>query len=244
MGAANGLVDLAVRRYFNGEDNNSYLLAGSTAGSFARNNEEYLVDISQQAGLSFKFINDTKPHYDMGPGMAKFYLFGGGNKRSYYSARGATVHSAWVDESTSVMSNLLTRWWRGAPSGTHWSSSPHNADKPNHWLKTKYIDTPGEKTKLIYTDFDENKHYSETRRQDLKKLNPNTPNYKRAILNIWAGADGLVIPISPEHCTDEYYQPAGDVIMDPGTASVTAALLWVPTTYGWLIADEYYWEGG
>ena len=41
---------------------------------------------------------------------------------------------------------------------------------------------------------------------------------------------------------DEDFDPAGMIIVDPGPASVTAALLIVEKPYGYLVADEYHWD--
>ena len=78
-------------------------------------------------------------------------------------------------------------------------------------------------------------------------LNPHTADYARAIGNRWQADEGAIIPLLPSHMDDKTRDPssmkAGDVYMDPGTAGTTAALLFVRTDYGHLVADEYYHDG-
>ena len=92
--------------------------------------------------------------------------------------------------------------------------------------------------------FSENHHYSDERRAQLLDLNAHTANFQRAIHNLWVAADGLVYAVRKEHVVDGVAGSlSGNVYLDPGTAGVTAALLFTRQPYGWLVADEYYWEG-
>lgn len=239
VGAANGIIELAIRNYLQGEGNHQYILGGQTHSSFVRNNELYLTDIAEQAGLSFKY-NGGEHCYELGD-FARLYLFGGGNQRSYHPVRGLTAHSAWIDEGTLVDPMFTQTVIERCSFDNSKVIITSNAGRPTHWLKKDYIDEEG--CTLLQSNFDENVYYSEQRRQRIKGLNPHTSNYKRAVLNQWVGDEGLVISVPMEARVIEEYQPVGDVVVDPGTASVTAATLWTPTKYGWLVADEYYWEG-
>lgn len=241
VAGAIGMVDRAVRDWYNDVGNGTYIVAGATSSSFARNNEEYLQTAADMYGLPFTYRGTSKPHYDFG--LFKFYIFGGENKRSFYTLRGLTATAAWIDEATLVDEHFVETAIERCSFDNSQVVLTTNADKPTHWLKRNYIDNPSDKFRLITTDFFENVHYSDVRRQDLLSLNPNTVNYKRAIQNMWAGEEGLIMPITADHLSDETYHPAGDVYLDPGTASVCAAILVTQTEYGWLIADEYYWLG-
>ena len=248
VGASNAMLDTALRNAVLGIGNHQYAVAGATAGSFARNNELYLVDIAEQAGLRMPFRGGTRPHYDLGPGIAKFFLYGGDNKRSYHYVRGLTAHSAWVDESTLCDEQFIVTLEERLTYADSLLILTHNADAPAHWIKRKWIDSAHKpdtpRTALIDTDFRENPHYPEERRRQLEALNPNTANYKRAIGNQWAGPEGLIVPIPPSAYSEQDLPLIGDVIMDPGTASITAALLAVRLPDGkGLILDEYYWRG-
>lgn len=241
-GAVVTLHDIALRAMIDGEGTGNYIVGGATAGSAERNNLDYLIYAAEQLGLSPRLRGGKAPHLDCGP-MGRFYIFGGGNARSYMTVRGMTAHSAYIDEATLCDRRFIeTCWQRCSFAGSRMILTA-NADSPLHWIKRDIIDAAPPRTLLLTTDFRENRHYSEERRQALLSLNPNTADYRRAILNQWAAEEGLIIPVPAEAMVSETFEPAGDVVMDPGTASVCAALLLVRRDYGWLVADEYYWDG-
>ena len=243
VGAANWMLDKAIRDAVEGRGNRTHILGGSTMSSFVRNNEPYITDIAEQAGLSVKLKNDVKgPHYDI-EGI-KFYVFGGDNKRSYYPVRGITAHNAWVDEVTLCDEQFVTTIAERCSFDDSQMVLTTNADNPLHWLKLNWIDSEIEGRQIITSDFEENIHYSDERRGVLKKLNPHTANYKRAIQNLWAGAEGMIIPIQPEHYDEKKHPLIGDVFLDPGTAGTTAAVLFNRTGIKkFTVVDEYYHIG-
>lgn len=242
VGTANAFIDLAVRNAAQGNGNGQYIVAGATLGSFVSNNEPYLIDIAEQAGMTCNLVGGMRSHFDLGPGLAKFFVFGGGTKRSHHAVRGLTAHSAWLDESTLHDRQFVETVIDRCSFDDSVVILTQNTDVPAHWIREEHIIEPGPKTRLLESSFYENKHYSDVRRADLLAQNPNTAHYKRTILNQWAGEEGLVYPIEDEYLVLEDYKPAGRVYLDPGTASVCAALLWVRTKYGWLVAEEYYWN--
>lgn len=243
VGASNWIIDSAVQAALRDEGNRQHILAGASMSSFVRNNEQYMDDIAKQAGLKFRFKSDhIGPHYDMSG--IKFYVFGGDNKRSFYPVRGITAHHAWVDEVTLCNQMFVETIMDRLSFGDSKIVLTTNTDSPLHWLKMDYIDQPIPGKKILTSNFDENFHYSDVRRGILKKLNPHTAHYKRAIGNLWAGSEGLIIPILEEHYHKYEGQPIGDVFLDPGTAGITAALLFVrigPKQF--VVADEYYHIG-
>ena len=243
VGCANAIIDLIIRnRVEKGYEKLNYIFGAQTGGSFQRNNEAYLFDICDQAGLSAKFVGGTRPRYEIG-GIATAYLFGGDTQRSYLPVRGITAHSAWIDEATLCNQMFVQTVAERCSFDDSKVILSSNADRPTHWLKTDYIDAEIEGFYLIESDFNENRHYSEIRRNRLKRLNPDTANYQRAIMNVWAGEEGLIIPIRPEHIIEDKLSLTGYIVVDPGTAGVTAATLWTQTDYGWAIVDEYYHTG-
>ena len=243
VGTAHALLQLSVRKAREEGRALTYILAGSTSGSFLANNLEYLIDISEQAGLSAQYTTgDGQPRVEVKLAdtlIAAMRVYGGGNARSHFALRGLTAHSAWIDEATLVHPDFI----RTAIQRCSYSDSrvilTSNTGTPTHALKVDYIDS-GAAT-LLETDFHENVHYPEERRAELLGLNPNTADYARAIQNQWAAEEGVIIPIMPEHYdSDTAPETIGTVVIDQGTAGTTAALLFQRTDYGWLVADEYY----
>ena len=248
VGSAVALIDAAIRNAMNGADirQNQFVVGGATQSSFLRNNEGYLFAAAQLAGLQWAYRGSAKglgAHLELGPGIARFFVFGGENSRSFYPVRGLTLRGAWLDEVTLMDDLFFTTCIERFSFDDAFMIATSNAGSPLHWLKTDWIDNAPETTLNLQSSFDENRYYSDVRRERLRALDPNTPNYRRALLNEWAPDSGLIIPIPPDALTDEEYEPRGDVYLDPGTAGTTAALLFVRRSYGWLVADEYYHIG-
>ena len=163
VGTANAIIDLAIRNALQGIGNGEYILGGATSSSFMRNNEPYLIDIASQAGLRLVPRSRPTPHYDLS-GMAKFHIFGGGNKRSYHALRGMTAHSAWIDETTLCDELFVTTVLERCSFDDSQVVLTHNADSPTHWLKADWIDADLEGSYILDSDFDENIYYSDERR--------------------------------------------------------------------------------
>ena len=248
VGTAVWLASLALARFAETARPANFICAGATVGSFLANNEEYIHDICAQAGVESRFA--TQPTHRIvlalnGARIASLRVYGGGNARSHFSLRGLTAHSAWIDEATLCHENFVRTAIQRCSFADSRVVLTTNAGTPTHYIKRDYIDTRS--AILLETDFHENIHYSAERRSEMLALNPHTADYARAIQNRWAADEGAIIPILPEHCDDATYEPSslkgGEVYLDPGTAGTTAALLLVPTAYGWLVADEYYHDG-
>ena len=244
VGAAVAIMDIAWRAAASGSGTGDYIVGGATAGSVERNNLDYLICAAEARGVTPRMRGGRMPHLDCGV-LGRFYIFGGGNARSYMPVRGMTAHSAYVDEATLCDRRFIETVWERCTFDDSRMIMTANADSPLHWIKTEIIDRPPRRMAFLETDFLENVHYSDARREELLALDPNTANYKRAILNQWAASEGLIIPVPGEALVrEDQFTPAGDVVMDPGWANITAALLFVKTEYGHLVADEYYWDGG
>ena len=243
VGSANAMVDLCIRNILKGYTELDYVVGGQTIGSFQRNNEAYLLDISEQAGIPFKWVGGTKQHYDMA-GKARLYIFGGDNARSYYPVRGMTLHSAWLDEVTLLDEMFVQTVYDRLSYPDSRFILTSNADTPTHWLKENWIDKNLDHVAVLESDFNENQHYPQSRRERMLGMNPDTAHYARSIQNQWTQAEGLIIPILPEHIVDGKYPLTGHIVMDPGTASITAATLWQRQRDGtYVVVDEYYHEG-
>ena len=235
VGAANRMVYCILHNLIHDNGCHRYIMAGQSVGSFVNNNEGYVADIAEQAGLVF---STHKNDYllTLGNRSAIINVYGGGNARSYHALRGLTAHSAWIDEATLCDQQFITTAIERCSYGDSQVILTTNADRPNHWIKTDFLDAG--KAYAMTSTFEENIHYSEERREELKALNPHTSNYKRAIQNIWAGDEGLVYIIPKT--VNEKAPLVGKCVIDPGTASVCAALL---VNDSGLIVDEYYHQG-
>ena len=253
VGTANALIHLALHRWAAGQGNGQYIIAGATSGSFVRNNEAYLLEAAENAGLRLSPVGGVLPGYVLDPIGVRLFLFGGGNARSYMPLRGITADAAWIDEATLCDRRFIeTAEERLSFSGSQIIVTT-NADAPAHWLKADWIDEPGvtepgrqawENSLFLLSDFAENTYYPDDRRQHLLGQNPASAHYQRNIGNTWAGVEGLVYPIPPNAIVNESYTPLGYAFIDPATAGRTAALLFVRRPDGgYLVADEYYHDG-
>ena len=243
VGAANALILWAIHRYHHQRGNNTYILAGASANSFAANNESYLIDAARWHGLTMRYRGGARPHYDLG-GIIKFHLFGGGNKRSYALVRGLTADGCWIDEVTLCDRAFVEQ----CELRLTFAASPiiltSNADKPGHWLKTDWIDAERADTLVMQSGAADNQHLDLQRKEFLYSQNPNTASYKRYVLNQWANEEGLIFPIPDYAIVPNVPGYTGEVFVDPGTAGTTAALLVVKRPDGGhCIAGEYYWNG-
>ena len=243
-GAAEAMLRIAIENKIRGLGNGQYIVAGQTTSSFFRNCEKYLREFSHMAGLSFRSIGGSMQGYVI-DGDMQFYLFGGNNKRSYLPVRGVTVHSAWIDEATLCDELFFETVLERCSFDTSKIILTSNSGRPTHWLKTNYLDTGMAHVATITSTFDENQHFSREAAQWMLSRPSHTANYRRAMLNEWVADDNLVIPIPAEAIDFSKDAPThGNVYLDPGTAGVTAALLFTPIARKqWLVSGEYYHDG-
>lgn len=245
VGSAVAIIDAAIRTCEGGAsiDDNQWILAGNTQTSFIRNNAGYLQDAARRNGLSWRYTSNLDgrgPGFLLGGDVARLFLFGGDNQASFQTVRGVTARGAWIDEATLVDDHFFETVIERFSFDDCFLIATSNADAPLHWLKVDYIDSAPDTTLVLLSDFDENQYYSDVRRERLRALDPHTPNYKRQINNEWAADAGLIINIPDKALTDEPFPLRGDIVIDPGVGSTTAALLFVQRSYGWLVAAEYY----
>ena len=250
VGTAVAMIDAAVRACRDGVDfvNNNYIVAGATQSSFVRNNEAYLQAAAERWGLGWQMKGSDKrgAHFELGPGVARFYLFGGDNARSFQMLRGLTARAAWLDEVTLLDELFAQTAMERCSFDESFTILTSNAGNPVHWVKTNYLDAGLPKTLSLASDFAENQYFSAEQRDWISQVNPFTANYRRAIGNEWTPDEGLVYPL-PDHAIIRGHPNVplrGTVVVDPGVGSTTAALLFARHTAGYVvIADEYYHLG-
>ena len=226
-----------------GRGNGVAILAGHTLGSLQRNCDEYIMELAESWGLPAKRVGGVLPHYLIGD-IGRIYLFGASNQYSYRPLRGITAHHAFIDEATICDRGFIEICEDRLSFADSMLVLVSNADSPQHWLKTDWIDNPAPGTLSIESDIYDNPYYSEARRDFLLERDNNTAHYRRMIRNEWSAEDGLVMPIQAQHLTAALPPTkVGHVYMDPGTAGITAALLFVHLGRNrWVVADEYYWQ--
>ena len=244
VGTAYALIRMAIRRWRQGLGNGHYLLAGTTSGTFERNNEDYLVNAAEARGLSLVRVAGKQPGYKLFAGkapVARFYTVGGDNRRSYQKVRGMTLDAAWIDEATLCDPSFITTVEQRLTFPGSCIILTHNADKPAHWLKTEWVDKADANTKLLWTDYEENRYLDEDVRAYFRSGNPNQASYQRGIGNLWAAAEGLVFDIPEAALIDYMCGRQGEAFIDPGVGSICAGLLAVPQGKGVVaVAAEYY----
>ena len=225
----------------------NHAICGVSHGSIRRNIEGYFRELASLYGLSFKSVHGDDPHYLIG-GRTKVYLFGGDNVRSQTKIQGLTARSIFIDEASKLHGEFIDVTGTRAGANGLIRIFSTNADSPFCAFAERFIETPPEGTAYFTATFDENFHIPEDVRKQIKaNLTPGSFMYRRLVENAWAPAEGLCIPIAPEHIipaaeADASYPGYGRIGIDPGASGVTAGLyLWKRDDGVWICGDEYWW---
>lgn len=259
LGLVVNMMDISLRHKAYREGNRQHMALGYSSGALRRNLESYVVEVAEIMGSHAGYRGGEFPHWEI-DGDIKVFLAGGHTQVSHKSRRGASIDSLFVDEVTLVdyqsYDNAVNRMRFDCGS----INTTCNADSPDHWFRADILERQG--VQLLEADFFDNQHYSSLQREMLLQADPNSSLYRRNILNQWVPLEGLIFPLAPYMIVDDEPQkelvwdeqgnqigkPRGWVALDTGPGGTTAALLLVPTPYGGLIYDEYYYatqrEGG
>ena len=260
------IVDRTIERLANNITAPSAFL-GNTMSSVETNLGEYIDDVAEQYGIACKEVGGRRPHWLLA-NKVKLYKLGGDTKTAFRRWRGITLGDLGIDENTLVDK---TAYDNGKERRSFtWSMvfATCNADRPNHWYRTDYLNEAGTRVDIrrgkvtitkfpearyqrmcyITGDFWDNHHYPEERRQEMLARDPSSPSYRRNILGEWVADEGAVFPLEKSFFTSEDPAALGIVGYDHGTAGTFAAMLCTPrqgnTAYGnrpnSLIADELY----
>ena len=246
VGAALGLMSYARAMAGRHGAGLEHLICGQTVGGFLRNNEAYLLDAAALLGMQCQYRGGLNHRISVDNGLFSLLPFGGGNRRSHALLRGTTAHSAWIDEATLCDPVFVDTADERCSFGDSRMVLTTNADAPGHWLRER-LDAAPPSWVLLESDFWENPHYSDKRRKSLLSRTADSAHRHRSVDNVWAAAEGRIIPLEDEHllaADAPHPEPWGRVYLDPGTAGTTAALLFVELPDGrQLVADEYYHRG-
>ena len=244
VSACIGLNQLAMDYLLRGEGNNNFMMAGPTQGAVVRNTSAYMKEIADHYGFSFRQVGGQSPHFLVG-NLFKYFLFGTEKSNSHIPLLGMTLTAGLIDETQKAKDEFIETTQDRLTFDNSKLILCMNTESKRHPIYQKYIgeDRPPN-CKVLESDYWENQHYSDKRREErIATSNPNSYWYKRNILNEWCPAEGLVFPIEDRMVRDEPHDNWGVIGVDIGIAGTTAALLAVPTAYGYHIADEYYHDG-
>lgn len=264
VGMALAGVSLALYNEQNGLGNGQYLIGGRSLGHILVTQRTYWKDVCESLGVDFKEVGGNYPHFRIG--SSYFYLKGGADADSFKEINGWTLTAAFLDEATLLNETFVKTAQQRLSFGHSLLMMVSNTDSPFHWLRQKYILMPSfasitldpttpqdgpsklaeaRKTGLhalgIETNFYDNHHYDDSRRQQLLEEDGDW-FARRMIHSEWNTPTGLVYTIDQAHLTDrEDLGIVGTVSFDLGLAGTTAALLWVRDGKGnRVVADEYY----
>lgn len=239
---AKGIVGRALRRKIRGEGNGQVLLGAFSVGSFKAANEGYLKAAAQHYGLPIRAVGGERAGYEISDPYIRFFLYGGGDKARWQPVMGLTADLAWIDEATLCNKQFieLARTRLTYQPGSKMVLT-QNASYPRHWIKEAYIDGADDKVRVINTALEDNIHLSpETIAEFYRNRHS---RYGQLVLNEWVAQEGLVYHLPPTAVVDHLEDVRGGfVVIDPGIASVTAALHIVPRGDEWIVNDEYYWD--
>ena len=212
----------------------------------------YLRDAAEHYGLTLNRKGGESTGYILKSGnqtIATIHVAGGGDRSSWTYIRGLTVDSVWIDEATVCDEQFIKVAEERISFDGGVIILTQNADAPTHWIKTEWIDPEHDSTALLTAQFGDNFYYSQEQLEHQLAQNQDTAYWQRAFGNQWAGNEGLVYPIPNFAIVEPKFptsgKPVGDVFLDPGAGSITAAILVqrMPNGEFWIV-DEYYHDSG
>ncbi|WP_221893424.1 PBSX family phage terminase large subunit [Cetobacterium sp. 2A] len=185
---------------FNEED---FAFCAKTVGAFKRNILKDLKKIAKRNGYKV-VVKTTDNLIIISKGEVKnyFYMFGGKDEGSSELIQGKTLAGVYFDEVVLMPETFVSMAMsRCSVEGSKfWFTC--NPGSPFHWFKTDYIDKAGDK-KFLYLHFtmEDNPSLSLKIKDRYKNLYTGV-FYKRYILGLWVGADGLVYSFTDDNLID------------------------------------------
>ncbi len=232
-------------------DEQNFIMAGKTVGSFRRNVLFGLKLMLRSRGYRIKdHRSDNMVEISRGDTTNYFYIFGGKDEASQDLVQGITAAGALFDEVALMPESFVNQatgrcsvegnklWFNCNPAG------------PMHWFKRNWIDKNIDK-KLIYIHFtmDDNLSLSEEIKEDYRTRYAGV-FFLRYIKGLWAVAEGLIYTM----CTDENYYTDDSrpvhlkntairtIAVDHGTNNPCVFLdIWDDGTRIW-VDREYRWD--
>lgn len=205
----------------------NFAFCSKTVGAFKRNILRDLRKIAKRNGYRVRLkTNENLIVISKGDKTNYFYMFGGKDEGSAELIQGITLAGVYFDEVVlmpeSFVSQAMARC--SVEGSKFWFTC--NPGSPFHWFKTDYIDLAKDK-KLLYLHFtmEDNPTLSLEIKERYAKLYTGV-FYKRYILGLWVGADGLVYELSDENLIDTKDIPKCDKYFIAGDYGTQNPMAW------------------
>lgn len=207
----------------------NFVFASKTIGSFKRNIFRDLRKILKRNGYKVRVkTNENLIEISKKNTSTKnyFYMFGGKDEGSQELIQGMTLAGVYFDEVVlmpeSFVSQAMARC--SVEGSKYWFTC--NPGSPFHWFKTDYINIAKDK-KLLYLHFtmDDNPALSSEIKERYKSLYTGV-FFKRYILGLWVGADGLIYELKDENIIPEEKIPKCDEYYISGDYGTQNPMAW------------------
>ncbi|MCI9535524.1 MAG: PBSX family phage terminase large subunit [Lachnospiraceae bacterium] len=232
-------------------DEQNFIMAGKTIGSFRRNVLTNLKLMLSSRGYRWKHhLAENMLEISRNGRTNYFYMFGGKDESSQDLIQGITAAGAFFDEVALMPESFVNQatgrcsvegrkfWFNCNPAG------------PMHWFRTGWIENRNKK-KLVYLHFtmDDNLSLSEAVKKDYRSMYAGV-FFRRYIKGHWAVAEGLIYTM----CTEQNYYTDEErpialksiaqkyIAVDYGTTNPCVFLeLWDDGQTIW-VDREYRWD--
>lgn len=232
-------------------DEQNFIMAGKTIGSFKRNVLTNLKLMLTSRGYRWKHhLSENMLEVSRKGHTNYFYMFGGRDESSQDLVQGITAAGAFFDEVALMPESFVNQatgrcsvegsklWFNCNPAG------------PAHWFKTGWIDKCKEKG-LLYLHFtmEDNLSLSEKIKARYRSMYAGV-FFQRYIMGLWRAAEGLIYTM----CTEENYYSDAErpialksiaqkyITVDYGTTNPCVFLeVWDDGEAVW-IDREYRWD--
>jgi len=232
-------------------DEQNFIMAGKTIGSFRRNVLTNLKLMLSSRGYRWKHhLAENTLEISRNGRTNYFYMFGGKDESSQDLIQGITAAGAFFDEVALMPESFVNQatgrcsvegrkfWFNCNPAG------------PMHWFRTGWIENRNKK-KLVYLHFtmDDNLSLSEAVKKDYRSMYAGV-FFLRYIKGLWAVAEGLIYTM----CTEQNYYTDEErpialksiaqkyIAVDYGTTNPCVFLeLWDDGQTIW-VDREYRWD--
>lgn len=188
-------------------ENQNFILAGKTIGSFRRNVLLPLKLMLTSRGYKYEDKRSENLLVIHRGGITNnFYIFGGKDEASQDLVQGITAAGAFFDEVGLMPKSFVNQATaRCSVDGSkYWFNC--NPEGPEHWFKLEWINKAKEKN-LLYLHFTMNDNLSLSKKIKERYRNQYSGVFfKRFIEGLWVLAEGLIFPYLAEEIEKYLYQ--------------------------------------
>lgn len=232
-------------------DEQNFIMAGKTIGSFRRNVLTNLKLMLSSRGYRWKHhLAENMLEISRNGRTNYFYMFGGKDESSQDLIQGITAAGAFFDEVALMPESFVNQATGRCSVGGRKFWFNCNPAGPMHWFRTGWIENRNKK-KLVYLHFtmDDNLSLSEAVKKDYRSMYAGV-FFRRYIKGHWAVAEGLIYTM----CTEQNYYTDEErpialksiaqkyIAVDYGTTNPCVFLeLWDDGQTIW-VDREYRWD--